>query len=71
LSWNGGDKLAEGQVLFNENQTGDWKKDTIKGSAHALTKKRQKAAALRIADFVVETGAKHYGLPADAKERRM
>jgi len=63
--------LAEGQVLFKENQTGDWKEDTIKRSTRALPKKGQKAAVLRIADFAVETGAKHYGLPADAKERRM
>lgn len=63
--------MTGGQVLFKDGQVKGWKRDTIKLSARALDEEQKKAAALRVAEFVVRTGAKHYGLPADAKERRM
>lgn len=63
--------MTKGQVVFKEGQASDWKRDQLKMSRREVDKERREAQNMQFANLVIKSGAKRYGLPADAKERRM
>lgn len=63
--------MTEGQAIFKEDQANNWKKCQFEMSQHEIEKEQKEAPNMRFANLVIKSGAKHYGLPADAKERRM
>jgi len=63
--------MAEGQVVFKESQAKEWKKYHLKTSQRETEEERKEGRNLQFGALVIKSGAKHYGLPADAKERRM
>jgi hypothetical protein len=60
--------MTTGQAIFIESHVKKWKTSSIsrnfkgKGSGSSRTESF---------GITIKTGSKHYGLPADAKERRM
>jgi len=59
-----------GAILKGEVMSG-WEKKTVKISHKELEGELAKLKEIPFSTIVIETGARHYGLPADAKERRM
>jgi hypothetical protein len=59
-----------GTILMNEAASG-WETKVVKVSHKELEAKLAKLREMPFSTIVIETGARHYGLPPDAKERRM
>jgi len=63
--------VTKGQVIFKESQASDWERHQLKMSEREVEKERKETRSIQFANLVIKSGAKRYGLPADAKERRM
>jgi hypothetical protein len=59
-----------GTILMNEAAS-NWEKKVVKVSHKELEAERAKLRETPFSTIEIETGARHYGLPPDAKERRM
>ena len=63
--------MKKGGVILNDVALSGWEKRVIKISHKELESELAKLRETPFSAIVIETGAHHYGLPPDAKERRM
>ncbi len=63
--------MKKGGVILNDVALSGWEKRVIKISHKELEGELAKLRETPFSAIVIETGARHYGLPPDAKERRM
>ena len=63
--------MKKGEISLNNDVASGSEKRVIKVSHEELESELAKLREMPFSTIVIETGARHYGLPADAKERRM
>lgn len=62
--------MAE-RTIKSEGEKQGWQRQVIPHSTSRTRSRREKLQRLSLATVVINTGARRYGLPANAKERRM
>lgn len=63
--------MKKGESILMNGAASGWEKKVVKVSHKELEAERAKLRETPFSAIVVETGARRYGLPPDAKERRM
>lgn len=63
--------MKKGGIIFKDDVAPGWQKKVIKVSRKELEGELAKLRETPFSTIVIQTGARHYGLPPDAKERRM
>lgn len=63
--------MKKGGTILKDEATPGWEKKTVEVSHKELEGELAKLRETPFSTIMIETGARHYGLPADAKERRM
>lgn len=63
--------MKKGGVILNNDAASGWEKKVTEVSHKELEGELAKLRKAPFSTIVIETGARHYGLPPDAKERRM
>ncbi|MFP3975830.1 MAG: hypothetical protein ACOC6S_01730 [Chloroflexota bacterium] len=61
----------KGQAILKECEASGWKSHQPKLTEQEIARKGKKTRSIHSTPPVIKSGAKRYGLPADAKERRM
>ncbi len=61
----------EGQAIISEKGNAAWQRQVIKSSTGKTKQKQARSRVVPLSTVIIDTGARRYGLPADAKERRM
>jgi len=62
---------VEGQLIISEGEKRGWQRQVIQPSTSKIEREQAKSRRVPLSTVVINTGARRYGLPADAKERRM
>lgn len=63
--------MAQGGAILARDVFPHLEKEVVHIDTKELRKELKKLKETPVADMVVKTGVQDYGLPADAKERRM
>ena len=59
------------KFVASENKANGWQRKVVQPSDKQIERVRQELREAPLSTIVIKTGARRYGLPADAKERRM
>ncbi len=63
--------MKKGETVLKDKAASGWQTEVVKVSHKELEAELAKLRETPFSTIVIETGARHFGLPPDAKERRM